>query len=57
MLRKILYPIALPITLIRIWKNATPEERAAFKSDATSDEEKGQIVDQIVLRMYPNIVL
>ena len=56
MLYKILYPITFPYVIVRLWKTATPEQKAMLRSKTASDEEKNVIAEQIGKKAFPNLV-
>lgn len=55
MFAPILYPILFPRVMYRLWKTATPEQKAELRSKSTTDERKNEIVEQIARTAYPEI--
>jgi hypothetical protein len=56
MFAKITWPIYVPYVMYRLYKSATPEQKAALKSKTTTDEEKNEIAEQIARTAFPSLV-
>jgi hypothetical protein len=55
MFSKILTPIVAPYYMYRLWKTATPEQKAELLSQTTTEERKDEIAAQIVKTAYPHL--
>lgn len=55
MFSKILTPILAPRVMYRLWKTATPAQKAELRSESTTNERKNEIAMQIARTAFPEI--
>ena len=55
MFDKILYPIYSIYACRRLWKHATPEQKAVLLSKMATRKEKDMIADRLVREVFPTL--